>query len=262
MDPIRIGLSLRALRIRRRWRQIHVAVKAGVSRGTISNIERGLLGQVSVATLAKVAMILGADLQITVRWHGAELDRLLDAGHAALVDEMAQRLRGSGWDVEVEVTFSIWGERGLIDVFAFRRVTGDLLVVEVKTVVPDFQATVSALDRKARLAQEIGAGRGWDARRISRLLVIERGSTSRDRLRRIGHAVDVAFPDRGAVVRRWLRSPSGPMSGLLFVRSATGDRVAYPIAGRQRVHHAKRARSASGGCVSRAPRPACGSSRA
>ena len=42
MDALRLGLQLRALRIRRRWRQLDVALRAGVSRGTISNIERGL----------------------------------------------------------------------------------------------------------------------------------------------------------------------------------------------------------------------------
>jgi Holliday junction resolvase-like predicted endonuclease len=84
-------------------------------------------------------------------WNGEALDRLLDADHAALVDIVAATLRTLEWLVAVEVSFNIRGEWGSIDVLAFHPATGVILVVEVKSVVPDLQATIFTLDRK----------RGW-----------------------------------------------------------------------------------------------------
>jgi transcriptional regulator with XRE-family HTH domain len=247
MDTIRLGLAVRALRIRLGWRQIDVAVRVGLSRGTISNIERGRLDAVSLATLRRVAGVLGADVDVRVRWRGEQLDRLLDAAHSRLVSAVADRLTRSGWNVAVEVTFSHWGERGSVDILAFHRQSATLLVVEVKTVVPDFQAMVAGLDRKARLGPEIARNRGWQASSASRLLVIEAGSTSRDRIQRVGPAAAAAVPDRGMAVRSWLRHPSGSLAGLMFVRSASRAGVTQGAASRQRVRRRKCVRSATGG---------------
>jgi transcriptional regulator with XRE-family HTH domain len=239
-----MGLSLRALRIRRGWRQIDIARRANVSRGTVSKIERGRLRGVSLDALARVAATLEADLDVRIRWRGEQLDRLLDAGHARLVSAVVARLSRLGWQVAVEVTFSIWGERGSFDVLAFHPPSGSLLAVEVKTVVPDFQAMIAGLDRKARLAPEIAANRSWRATRTSRLLVIEAGSTAREQIRRLDAAASAALPDRGTDVRSWLVHPSGSVAGLIFVRSATQGDHMQRAAGRQRVRRARMGRSA------------------
>jgi transcriptional regulator with XRE-family HTH domain len=249
MDALRLGLSLRALRIRLGWRQKDVARRVGISHGTISNIERGRCDAVSVAMLCRVANALGADVDLRIRWRGAELDRLLDAGHVRLVSKVADRLLAIGWQVAVETTFSIWGERGSIDVLAYHAQTSSLLVVEVKSIVPDFQAMVAGLDRKARLAPAIARDRGWHVRRASRLLVIEEGSTSRDRIRRVTPAAAAALPDRGMHVRMWLRRPSGALAGLLFVRSANQGDAMHRATGRQRVRRPRTSRTSTGNGV-------------
>ena len=43
----------------------------------------------------------------------------------------------AGWDVATEVSFNVRGERGSIDILAFHQATGSLLVIEIKSVVPD-----------------------------------------------------------------------------------------------------------------------------
>lgn len=217
MDSIRIGLALRALRIRLGWRQADLAARVGVSQSTISAIERGRLAAVSVATLERVAAALGARLNVSVQWRGEQLDRLLDEAHAALVEIAVRLLRECGWDVAVEVSFAIAGERGSIDVLAFHLASGTLLVVEVKSVVPDSQATLHVLDRKVRLAPRIAAERGWQAVTVGRLLIVGDGSTARRRIARLDAPYGTALPDRGQTVRRWLRRPVGPLAGLLFL---------------------------------------------
>jgi hypothetical protein len=57
-----------------------------------------------------------------------------------------------------------------------------VLVIEVKSVVPDLQATLVVLDRKTRLGAEIARQRGWVARGVSRILVLADGRTTRRRV--------------------------------------------------------------------------------
>ena len=221
MDSIRVGLALRAVRIRLGLRQIDLARRARVSRGAVSAIELGRWEEVSLAELERVAHALGARLDVAVRWKGERLDRLLDEAHAATVAAMVVRLEHDRWLVAVEATFSIWGERGSIDILAWHPATETVLVVEVKSVIPDLQALLYGVDRKARLAPEIAGQRGWRPSTVGRLLVVAESPTSRGRVRRHSTVLDAALPARGAEVRTWLRAPSGPLAGLLFLSNAS-----------------------------------------
>ena len=69
-----------------------------------------------------------------------------------------------------EVSFSVGGERGSVDVLAWHPGAGIALVVEVKSVVPDLQATLHGLDRKARIGPTLARDRGWPVRTLARLL--------------------------------------------------------------------------------------------
>ena len=235
MDAIRLGRSCRALRVRRRWRQEDLAAVAGVSRWAVSLVERGQLKSVSVGNLTRIASSLEADVDIRLRWHGEGMDRLLDQVHAELVEGAAGMLRRDVWETAIEVSFSKRGERGSIDVFGRHRATGVVLVVEVKSVVPDSQALLHALDRKTRLAPEIARDRGWACSGVARLLIVGESSTSRRRISALGETYSVAFPTLGWAVRRWLRAPTDGMSGLLFLPYARGSGTSARSTGVQRV---------------------------
>ncbi len=227
MDHVRIGQSLRALRRRRGWTQERLAAASGQPRCVISSIETGAASSARLGSLEGIAEALGARIDVSVRWHGESLDRLLDETHASLVDASVRLLVSLGWEVAPEVSFNVWGERGSIDVLAFHRAMSIVLVVEVKSVVPDLQGMLAALDRKARLAATIAAGRGWRANATARLLVVARSPTTYRRLGRHRPILDLAFPNRSHQVRGWLRRPSlPPISGLLVVSLAS-----YPGAG-------------------------------
>jgi hypothetical protein len=55
-------------------------------------------------------------LDVRVRWRGEGLDRLLDEGHATVVDRLVALLESLGWQTWLEVTFNDYGDRGSIDV--------------------------------------------------------------------------------------------------------------------------------------------------
>jgi transcriptional regulator with XRE-family HTH domain len=220
MDVIRFGLGMRALRIRKGWTQRHLGSLVRISSSVISRIERGRADRVAVHALVRVAARLDARVDVRLLWRGEGLDRLLDARHASLVDRMMSILESAGWDATAEATFDVRGQRGSIDILAFHPSTGSVLVIEVKSVVPDLQAMLSGLDRKTRLARELAGTRGWRATSVSRVLVLPDDRTARRRVDRHAATFRKTLPARTAEVRRWIRRPAEPMSGILFLADA------------------------------------------
>jgi transcriptional regulator with XRE-family HTH domain len=220
MDSVRLGRQLRALRLRHRLRQDDVAARAGISRSEVGRAERGQAQAVRLRRLERIAEALGARLDIRVSWNGEALDRLLDAAHADLVQQVVTTLEAAGWECLVEVSFHVRGERGSVDVLARHRSTGSGLVVEAKSIVPDVQATLMTLDRKVRLAPIIARERDRPIRSVGVVLVIADSRTSRRRIERHQAIFDAALPARTVEVRRWSRAPTDPpVRGIWFLPS-------------------------------------------
>ena len=210
-----------------------------MSRSVVWRIERGRADRVTVHTLMRVAAELDARIDLRLLWQGEALDRLLDRRHAGLVEQVVARLAAAGWEVAAEVSSNIRGERGSIDVLGFHPSSGSLVVVEVKSVVPDLQAMLAGLDRKARLARDVARDRTWMVASVARLLVLPDDRTSRRRIESHSATFRSALPARSIEVRRWLRQPAGSLHGVLFLSEA-------PVVGtRQRKSRPDRAVGAS-----------------
>ena len=192
----------------------------GVSRSVVWRIERGHADRVTLATLVRVSTALDARVDVRLLWHGENLDRLIDARHARLVESMLERLVPAGWLAATEVSFNVRGERGSIDILGFHPSTRSLLVIEVKSVVPDLQAMLHGIDRKSRVGAAVGRERAWEATTVSRILLLPNEKTARRRLATHRATFDAALPARTLEVRRWLRRPHGAISGVLFVSDA------------------------------------------
>jgi transcriptional regulator with XRE-family HTH domain len=234
MDAVRFGLAMRALRRRRHWTQQHLADEARVSRSVIVRIETGRADRVTVRTLVRVATVLGGTISVRVLWHGEGLDRLLDAAHADLVERTIRLLDEYAWAAAAEVSFNRFGERGTIDILAFHEPTGSLLVIEIKSVVPDLQAMLGTLDRKARLASSIARERGWHVRSVSRLLVVPDDRTARRRVERHAATFATALPGRTVAAKQWIARPEGTFAGILFLSDVPEAGTRHRIASRQR----------------------------
>jgi transcriptional regulator with XRE-family HTH domain len=229
MNDSRIGRGLRAIRIRSGLRQSDVGARARVPRAVVAQMERGDLTRVRVGQLRAVAGALRADLEIVLRWNGSDLDRLLNAGHSAMHELVVGILTSAGWEVVPERSFSIWGERGVIDLLAFDAATRTLLVVELKTEIVDVQRLVGTVDRYRRLAPNIVRELGWEPLGVGVWVAVAESSTNRRRLSAHVALLRAAFPSDGRSVRAWLRNPSGPLRALSFLSHA---RVANRIAAR------------------------------
>lgn len=234
MDLVSFGRSVRALRRRKGWRQEDLAGAARASRSVVGRIERGDAGAIAISVVERVAHAAGGSVDLVLRWQGEGLDRLLDEGHARLVEALVSWLRARGWEVAVEVSFSRYGERGSIDLLAWHPARRALAVFEVKSVTPDMQAMLFGLDRKARLAPAIARERGWVPVAIARILVIGDTSTNRRRLARFGAQLGAALPAGTREVQRWLEDPHAPgVAGVWFL--ADGRRADVTAGGRTRV---------------------------
>jgi transcriptional regulator with XRE-family HTH domain len=242
MERLRIGRSIRALRIRLAQRQSDAAEKAGVSRSVVSRIERGEISSTTLESLEAVCAAIGADLDVRVRWRGEGLDRLMDEAHAGIVERFVRDLREAGWGTALEVTFNEYGERGSVDAVGWHPATRSLLISEVKSVIPDAQATLMPLDRKARLGMKIGRSQGWDPTSVSRVLVVRDGSTNRRRVELLSATFDAAFRVRGAEFRRWLRAPGGSIAALVFLPDSPQRSTRRSATGQQRVNRPRKAK--------------------
>jgi hypothetical protein len=222
MDDQRAGQIFRALRQRKGWRQ------------------RDLGASIPLGKVRRVAETLGARFDTIVRWHGADLGRLLDARHAAMHETMA-RLLGAldGWQFEPEVSFSIYGERGIIDILAWHPGRRMLLVIELKTEVVEVSGLLGTMDQRRRLAREIVAPFGWKPLDVSTWVVIAESRTNRRAVSAHANVLRAKMPVDGRGVGKWLRDPVSRVDALSFLPDRHGVTVRRPLAPVKRVKAAR-----------------------
>jgi len=236
VDTARAGLRLRAVRIKKGLRQLDVALRAGVSRSVVSRIERGDFGTVQLETIVEVARALGARVELNVTFLGADMDRLVNARHSALHESVARFfLKLAGWVIVPEVSYSFYGERGVIDILAWHAPTRTLLVIELKTAIVDVNQVMAKIDQKHRLAGRIARERGWHPAMVASWLIIAESSANRRAVARHRATLRAAFPVDGRTMRSWLRHPDRPIRALSFWASALGESTNPELAAVKRV---------------------------
>jgi transcriptional regulator with XRE-family HTH domain len=230
VNALRLGAAVRAVRVRRRLRQRDVGALAGVSQSVVSRLERGHVETLTLGHVETICASLDIRVDVLPRWRGGDLDRLLNSTHAALHEAIARWFdrRAPGWQLAPEVSFAIYGERGVIDVLAWRPTTRTLLVIELKSQLVDLNELVGTLDRKRRLAKRIGRERGWDAGTVGSWVVV--ASTRTNRRHAADHAAFLrnAFPHNGRAVRAWLSEPTTPLAALSLESFGAGRKLSGP----------------------------------
>ena len=224
VDDTRLGATFRSIRVHRRLRQEDVAGSAGMSQATISRIERGHMASLPLEDIRAVATALEIRLDLVPSWRGGDLDRLINARHGALHEALARRFATlAGWESAAEVSFSIYGERGVIDRLAFHAQRQMLVVFELKADLTDAGGLVAQVDRYRRLAPIVARERGWQPRAVSCWAMLADTDTNRRRLALHETLLRSAFPLDGRALTRWLHDPADSVAGLSF--------LAYPQLG-------------------------------
>jgi transcriptional regulator with XRE-family HTH domain len=233
MGDVQLGLVFRAVRIQRRLRQADVARLSRTSASSVSRIERGLFATLPIDVIRRVGAVLEIRLELVPSWRGGDLDRVINARHSALHETLAGRLRRApAWLSAAEVSYSIWGERGVIDRMAFHPELRMLAVFELKADLSDPAGLIAQIDRYRRLAPEIARSRGWEVAAVSCWAVIADTNTNRRRLATHEGLLRGAFPANGRRLQEWLRNPATPIDGLTFLPyppTRTGKQSLTPI---------------------------------
>jgi transcriptional regulator with XRE-family HTH domain len=238
------GIAFRAIRVRKRWLQSDVAARARVSRSVVGRIERGHAASVPLATMRRVAAALDARFDTVVRWQGGDLGRLINARHAAMHEAMARWFASlDGWVAEPEVSFSIYGERGIIDSLAWHPERRILLVIELKTEFVDVNELMGSVDRKRRLAVLMARDRAWDPIAIGAWVILLDNRTNHRALAAHETVLRAKFPLDGRGIRRWLRKPDRPINALSFLPPARATSVRRDLAPVRRVNRTVGTRS-------------------
>lgn len=217
MDDSRIGAAIRAMRLRRGWRQVDLASRSGVPREAIGRLERGAVARYPLHQVRDVAGALGMRLDVSLRWPGGDLDRVMNARHASLHESVGRMLAElGGWIAVPEVSFSVFGERGVIDILAWHARSRCVLIIELKTLLVDPQELVATMDRRVRLAWRICRERGWEPESVSAWVVLADTSTNRRRVAAHPVLLRTRLPAHGHAIRAWLRRPNGAIAALSF----------------------------------------------
>jgi transcriptional regulator with XRE-family HTH domain len=233
MEDHRLGSSIRAIRVKRGWTQQELARRSGVSRATISRLERGHLATFSVDTIRRVAKALEVRVDLVPRWRAGDLDRLLNAKHSQLHELVARWFAKElpAWVLAPEVSYAIYGERGVVDIVAWHAGRRAILVIELKTDIVDVNQMIGKVGEKARLIRQVVKDRGWDPLTVSTWLIVAAGRTNRARIATHQAVLHAAFPNDGRAVRSWLADPIGNVAGL----SLWSDRAAQALTPTRRV---------------------------
>ena len=235
MDFVRIGRVFRAIRIKLGLRQVDVALRAGVSDAVVWRIEHARLDEVSLPALLRVAEGLEIRLDIVARWRGGELDRIMSSAHASFAESVLALLAGGGWEARPEISFSRYGERGVIDLLAWHALTRTLLVIELKTEIVDVGETLGTLDRKRRLASQIGTDLGWRPETVAVALLVTDTRTNGRRVADHERTFRAALADDTRTFRRWVADPRRPLAALAFLPDPRSTRLRQAPATRCRV---------------------------
>jgi transcriptional regulator with XRE-family HTH domain len=226
MHEGRLGSAIRLIRQRRRWTQEQLGERAGVSKSTISRIERGHVRSLSVAPIQEVAGELDIRVDLVPRWRSGDLDRLLNRRHSTLHELVARWFDEvvPEWALAPEVSYSIYGERGVIDILAWHPGRRALLIIELKTDIVDVNDLVGSADRRKRLARTIARDRGWDPATVSVWIVVASSRTNRRRIAAHEAMLRAAFPADGRTIRAWLRNPGAAVAALsIWPNSHAGE---------------------------------------
>jgi len=235
MDGLAFGRALRELRVRREWTQLAVALKAGISRSHYAEIERGEIDRVPLDKLRRVAEVLELRLVLELRWRGAALDRALSRRHASMTEAVTRLLLEARWEVRPEVSFSHYGERGVVDLVAWHAGTRTLLLIELKTELVDMNDLLAVTDRRRRLAAKISEPFRWIPASVSQWVVVAGSRTNRRRLAEHQTVLRTAFPADGRGIAGWLARPGHSSSALWFLTDSAGSGVRQRRAPRLRV---------------------------
>jgi DNA-binding XRE family transcriptional regulator len=207
--PLRVSFArlCRDTRVMLDITQAELASAVGVSRSHIAGIEIGRVAP-SLDLAWAIGDRLGLDIQLLSRAPTIVDRRQGDVVHARCSAYTDRRVRSTAWPTARELEVMSGRAHGWIDLLAFDRRSGTLIIIELKTRLDDLGAIERQVAWYEREAASVAGRLGWRPRRVLSWLLLlasdeveSRISLHRDLLRR-------AFPDRAPAMRAAILDPT------------------------------------------------------
>ena len=200
----RLGREVRESRRRRRTTQSALAGPTGLSQTTISRMERGVGGSLTLDVWQRVFTALDRPLNLVASRDALAETR--DAGHLAMQELMLRTARRAGWTgtFEVHVRSAGAATRHSIDVGLRHDRLRVLAVNELWNTLDDFGAAKRSFDWKLARAEELAAAIGGEQPyRVAGCWVVRATRRNRALVARYPTLFRSAFPGSSA---RWVRA--------------------------------------------------------
>lgn len=196
-----------------------LARRSGISRQMVGAVEAGSSNP-TLEVVASMFHALSLDIDVVVRGVVAiDGGRRRDAAHARCSAYVQRRLEAAGWVVAREVTVGSGRYVGWIDLLAFHRATGIVLVVEIKTRLDDLGAVERSMDWYRRGAVAAARRIGWRPRRVVGWLLALASDEVESAIVAARRPLETSFPARATAMLSFAVDPgAGPFAaGLALI---------------------------------------------
>lgn len=205
-----VGAAVLRARRARRWTQRRLSAVSGISQSMVSEIERALVPDLSIATALRILDALDVRVDLRLLAPRSAAPPVRDRAHARCVAYVARRLEGVGWIVATEVAVGDERWRGFIDILAFHPSSRVLLVIEVKVVLDDIGAADRQLGGYERFAWAAAHDLGWRPRALTGSLLLLATETNDRRLMEHRPYLDRRFRLRASALTSLVADPDRP----------------------------------------------------
>ena len=203
--------AVKSLRTTLGWSQHDLGHRSGLTQSVISDIERGAVAGLPLATADRVLGALGARLVLSVAApYLGDRERQRDPAHANIVAYVVARLRRAGWDTRTEVEVGGDRSRGWIDILACHAASRVMLVIEIKTEIHDFGQIERSLAWYEREAWASARRFGWRPLRQVGCLLLLAAEANDTRATANRASIDAGFPLRARHLAAIIEGEAGP----------------------------------------------------
>ncbi|HEY7589540.1 MAG TPA: helix-turn-helix domain-containing protein [Candidatus Limnocylindrales bacterium] len=224
----RLGRELRGSRLRRRRTQAQVGAIVGVAQSTISRMERGRGGSLSMDVWQR--SFTAVDRELAIVPNRDALEEPSDAGHLAMQELVLRLGRRAGYQGSFELPTRPADPRRSADVCLRSDTQRLLILVEVWNTFGDIGAAVRSTNRKLAEAEALAVAIGGEKPyHVSGCWVVRPTRRNRDLVARYPELFAARFPGSSA---KWVRAivdadepPSA--AGLLWTDDALTRLVAW-----------------------------------
>jgi len=198
----RLGVELRAARVRRRVTQDDLAARAGLSQAAVSRAERGRGGSMTIDAWQRLAVAVGMPLRIS--FGRDPLADTADAAHLAIQELVLAVARGAGFSGRFELATRPTQPARSIDVSLIHEARRSIVVAECWNTFGDVGAGARSSARKLAEARDLAVSRWGEApHRVGLLWVVRASAANRALVARYPEVFASQFPGSSA---DWVRT--------------------------------------------------------